>query len=102
MAPTSKPFERLVRKQILITAEQARLIKAKARANAVPEAEVIRAAIDRDLGYSESEGDWKRQLMPFAGALEDEAGLMDAIASVRADWSQRGDAVAQALHRKSP
>ncbi len=60
----------MVRKQILITPEQSRRLKAHARTLELPESEIIRAAIDQFVGAEFGDDDWKRQLLAFAGSLE--------------------------------
>lgn len=89
--------ERLVRKQILISPEQSRLLKAKAQAAGLTEAAIIRTALDRELGIVAADEDWKRNLMAFAGSLADEVDLAETVRSNRAHWSARIDAISRTL-----
>ena len=81
--------QRLVRKQILITPQQQRLLRAQALAQGVPEADVVRAALDRELGIEEDGDVWKQQLLSFAGALRDEVDLERTIRENRAQMNKR-------------
>ena len=81
----------MIRKQFFITAEQDRLLKRRASATGRPEVEVIRAAIDRELGTGAEPGDWKRRIMAFAGAIPDVEALESTVAKNRARWRRRLD-----------
>lgn len=82
----------MVRKQVFITAEQNRLLKQRAKASRRPEAELIRAAIDRELGIEPDKDDWKARIMKCAGALKDTRHLEKTIAENRRRMSRRLDA----------
>jgi predicted DNA-binding protein len=62
----------MVRKQVFITAEQNRLLKAHARATGQPEAEIVREAIDLALNGA-VERDWREQLDCFVKEQKDYA-----------------------------
>ena len=81
----------MVRKQVFITPEQNRLLKLRAKATKRPEAELIRSAIDRELGVESQEDDWKAQIMSTFGALADEDGFDERIAEVRRGTKARLD-----------
>lgn len=86
----SKP-PRMVRKQILITPEQSRRLKARAEAAGGSEADIVRQAIARELGIDEpAGGDWKQRLLKLAGTL-DEPGLEEAIKKNRQRWNARAN-----------
>lgn len=87
----------MVRKQVFITAEQNRALKKRAKATGRPEAEFIRAAIDRELGLNAPEDDWKAGIMKYAGALADEDGAEQRIAELRRGTKARLDAHARKL-----
>ena len=91
-----KTAQRMVRKQFLITADQNRRLKARARMLRCAEGELIRAAIDREVGAIKAE-DWKRRLLALAGALKDEVGLEERVTENRAQWSKRVDAIGRKL-----
>ena len=91
---------RLVRKQILITAEQESLLKERARLSGLGQAALIRAAIDRELGVETTDDDWKSRLLTLAGALGDCDGLELRIAENRDRWRHRIDATSRKLNRE--
>ena len=64
---------KMVRKQMFISGEQNRRIKARAAATGKSEAEVIRRGIDRELDdkTAEAEGDWKDAWRQAAGIWKD-------------------------------
>ena len=81
----------MVRKQVFITAEQNRLLKQRAKSTKRPEAELIRSAIDRELGIENEKGDWKAGIMATFGALADEEGFGERIAELRRATNARLD-----------
>ena len=81
----------MIRKQVLITAEQNRLLKRRAKATRRPQAELIRAAIDRELGIERDGDDWKAGIANTFGALADEDGVEQRIAEARRGTSTRLD-----------
>ena len=81
----------MVRKQVFITVEQNRLLKQRAKATRRPEAELIRAAIDRELGIGNDKDDWKAAIASTFGALADEEGFEERVAEMRRGTSARLD-----------
>ena len=67
---------RLVRKQILITPEQAQELRARAVAAGRPEAEIVREAIDAWLASQKpDEDDWKAAFREVFGLWKDRTDL---------------------------
>ena len=89
MSAKSKTARRLVRKQVLITDEQNRLLAARSQSTNTPVAEIVRAAIDRELGLDVTDSGWRDQLLALAGSLADEPGLDTAVTNNRQRWSTR-------------
>lgn len=89
----------MVRKQILITPEQRRRLAARARSMGCPESEVIRAAIDREIGLEPDDLDWKRRILSVAGSFS--SGEADALENTirqnRKRWSSRIEDVRRKL-----
>jgi predicted DNA-binding protein len=88
-ATTGKPAKserpnpaRMVRKQLLITPEQNRRIKALAAASGRTEADLLREAIEAKLALSETQ-DWKAGWLAAAGMWADFPGIEDQIADAR-------------------
>jgi hypothetical protein len=79
----------MVRKQIFITAEQNRRLKSRARASGRPEAELVRTAIDRELGAEAAADNWKERLLSCAGVLAHASELEGIVAANRAAWGRR-------------
>ncbi len=90
----------MVRKQVFITIEQNRLLKQRAKAAGRPEAELIRGAIDRELGIETGKDDWKAEILKYAGALADDEGLAERVAANRRRWNKRVDENIQRLQGK--
>lgn len=79
----------MIRKQVFITAEQNRLLKAHARTTGQAEAELIRNALNRQLGI-EVEGDtWKQHIMECAGSLAEVDDLAAIVQRNREQWNDR-------------
>jgi hypothetical protein len=87
----------MVRKQVFITAEQNRLLKQRAKAARKPQAELIRDAIDRELGIDSGKDDWKAGMMGAFGAVADEDGLEERIATLRQGTRTRLESNARKL-----
>jgi uncharacterized protein YbjT (DUF2867 family) len=87
----------MIRKQVFITAEQNRLLKAHARATGQAEAELIRSALDRELGLTHPPEDWKSQLMRIVDDCKggDFEGLATRVTEERQRqrelWAQRAE-----------
>ncbi|MDZ4843411.1 MAG: hypothetical protein SH859_14895 [Hyphomicrobium aestuarii] len=77
----------MVRKQVFITAEQNRQLKAHARATGQAEAELIRSALDREFGFTDATEEWKSQLLRI---VEDcKGGDFEGLATRVAEERQR-------------
>lgn len=66
-----KPGDRLVRKQVLITADQNRRLKARAGATGIAQSVLVREGLERVL--SETNGpaeDWRSELEAFLSSIE--------------------------------
>jgi hypothetical protein len=76
---------KMVRKQLFITAEQNRLIKARAAATDRSEGEVMRRGINRELEdkSAESEGDWKDAWRQAFGMWKDRDDVEELYAERR-------------------
>jgi hypothetical protein len=84
--PTSRKAktETLIRKQVLITREQDRRLKALAAASGVAVAEVVREGIDLALEKRAGDGDdWREQLARFAGLWSDHTKIEQSVAAGR-------------------
>lgn len=94
-----KSRPRMVRKQILITPEQSRRLKARARSMGRPEAEVIRSAIDREVGLEPDDPDWKRRLLSVAGSFsrEEADALENLVRRNRTRLNSRVDVIRRKL-----
>ena len=79
----------MIRRQVFITKEQSRQLKARAHAAGISEAELIRLGIDRELAASENADAWKRRLLSLAGSLKDSSYLEATIKENRAKWQTR-------------
>jgi len=81
---------RMVRKQVFITAEQNRKLKARAAAAGVAEAELIRAGIDLRLEQEPEERiDWKARLEKLSGAWAERDDLDEILQRGRRGWKRR-------------
>lgn len=79
---------RMVRKQILLTPDQSRKLKALAVATGRTEADLFREAIDAKLA-SAGEQDWKVAWLAAAGMWADYPQIEDQMADARARRRQR-------------
>jgi hypothetical protein len=66
---------KVVRKQLLITAEQNCKLEARAAATGVPEAELIRAGIDRQLEGDREKTDWRSLAAGLSSSWAERDGL---------------------------
>lgn len=69
---TTKMADRLVRKQVLLTAGQSRWLKRRAQETGRAESEIIREALDRQAGLEPIGDDWREHLMRFVGPIRDD------------------------------
>ena len=82
--------ERMVRKQLLITAAQHRGLKALAASTGRTEAELVREAIDAKL-EAVGEIDWKGSLFAAAAAWPADSDISETVAENRKAWERRLD-----------
>lgn len=90
----------MVRKQVFITADQDRKLKQRARAMKRPVAELIREAIDRELGGAAEAEDWKAGILAAAGALRDNDTIKATVAENRRRMNERLDRTIRKLRRE--
>lgn len=78
--PRAKPAaERMVRKQVLLTSGQSRWLKRRALETGLAESEIIRSALDREVGVADPEDDWRERLVKLVGSIDD-SGFADRMA----------------------
>lgn len=96
----------MVRKQVFITAEQNRLLKSHARTTGQAEAELIRSALNRELGLATAPEDWKVELL---GIVKDcQGGEFEGLATrvtkerqrQRKLWARRAEETRRKLSYK--
>lgn len=81
----------MVRKAILLTPEESARLKALAKAQGVSEAEILRAAVARQIADTSQEppdDDWKARLMACAGTITD-PDFGARVLAQRARWRAR-------------
>jgi hypothetical protein len=82
-------MNKMVRKQIFITAEQNKRLKARAAATGVSEAELVRAGIDLRLEKKDEKPDWRRVAASLSGAWAERDDLDDLLKKHRQSWKRR-------------
>ena len=87
-------MNKMVRKQVFITAEQNKKLKARAAATGVAEAELIRAGIDLRLEQiSQEQRDWqkvvKETIGKLSGAWAERDDLDELLRENRKGWKRR-------------
>jgi hypothetical protein len=85
-------MSKMVRKQVFITTQQNNRLKARATAEGVPVAEIIRRGIERVLEQAPppaDEGDWKDAWRQACGIWKDRDDLDDLYAGLRKRNKQR-------------
>lgn len=93
--------QRMVRKQILITPEQSRRLKARAKSTGRSESDLIRDAIDGDLRRHEStEQDWRAGLRSVAGLWADYPEIENVMIERRAQRQARRDRIDKKMRGK--
>jgi hypothetical protein len=80
---------KMVRKQVFITAEQNKRLKAHAAAAGVSEAELVRAAIDLRLERKVEKTDWRRLADSLTGAWAERDNLNEEMLEIRRRWNRR-------------
>jgi hypothetical protein len=79
----------MIRKQIFITEEQNRRLKAEAARLGVAEADLVRAGIDLRLAQEVHDDDWKSALDRISGAWAERENLDEEMKAIRSRWSRR-------------
>jgi len=84
-------MNKMVRKQLFITAEQNRQIKTRAALTGLSEGELIRRGIDRELSedVAEKNDDWKQAWRQAFGMWKDRDDLDEFYGTVRKRSKQR-------------
>ena len=80
---------RVFRKQVFITAEQNKKLKARATATGVAEAELIRAGIELRLEQKLEKPDWRAALDKLSGAWAERDDLEELLEKRRQGWARR-------------
>ena len=82
--------QRMVRKQVFITADQNRRLKASAALARRSEGEIVREAVEQWLGTQKAdEEDWKAGLLSLAGMWVDYPEIEAKINAGRKSWARR-------------
>lgn len=86
-----KSKTRMIRKQVYITPEQQRQLRERAAAAGVPEAELIRAGIDKQLvETAQADPDaWRRIFDDVSPSWAEREDLQEELAELRAGWTKR-------------
>jgi hypothetical protein len=85
-----KKPQRMVRKQILITPEQNRRLKARAAQTGTAEADIVRHGIDMALAAEQaSEEDWRQGLDRLSGAWAERHDMQDFVRDLRKGGGRR-------------
>jgi hypothetical protein len=82
-------MNKMVRKQVFITAEQNKRLKAHAAAAGVSEAELVRAGIDLRLEQKAEKTDWRRLAERLSGAWAERDDLDEILRKNRKGWKRR-------------
>ncbi len=86
-------MNKMVRKQVFITAEQNRRLKAHAAATGVSEAELVRAGIDLQLAREVEKPDWRRIADSLSGSWAERENLDEEMREIRTRWNRRDQLV---------
>jgi hypothetical protein len=92
-------MNKMVRKQIFITADQNRRLKARAAATGVSEAELVRAGIDLRLEQKEEKPDWHRLAASFSGSWAEREDLEEEMREIRGRWNRRDQLLGRRARR---
>jgi hypothetical protein len=82
-------MNKMVRKQVFITAEQNKRLKAHAAAAGVSEAELVRAGIDLRLEQKAEKTDWRRLADSLSGSWAERDDLDETLRRHRKGWKRR-------------
>ena len=83
---------RMVRKQVYITAEQDRRLKALGRLRGVPVAGIIRQVLQKEIDASATEDDleaWKARLRSIKPIWKDRDNIQEEMQDLRKGWGRR-------------
>jgi hypothetical protein len=99
-------MNKMVRKQVFITAEQNKKLKARAAAMGVAEAELIRSGIDLRLDQEpEEQRAWKsivdETLAKLSGAWAERENLDEEMREIRRRWNRRSAILGKKAKRAS-
>jgi|SRR6185503_10949444 hypothetical protein len=99
-------MNKMVRKQVFITAEQNKKLKARAAAMGVAEAELIRSGIDLRLDQEpEEQRAWKsivdETLAKLSGAWAERENLDEEMREIRRRWNRRSTILGKKAKRAS-
>jgi hypothetical protein len=97
---------KMVRKQVFITAEQNKKLKARAAATGVAEAELIRAGIDLRLEQGlEKQRPWREivdeTVAKLSGAWAERENLDEEMREIRSRWNRRSTILGKRAKRAS-
>ena len=95
-------MNKMVRKQLFITAEQNRRIKSRAAVTGLSEGEIIRRGIDRELDEKSgaAEGDWKDAWRQAFGMWKDRDDIEEFYANRRKRDRQRMERIRKQMRAK--
>jgi hypothetical protein len=79
----------MVRKQVFITAEQNRRLKAHAASAGVSEGELVRAGIDLRLEQGVERPDWRSLAASFSDSWREREDLDAEMREIRRRWNRR-------------
>lgn len=95
-------MNKMVRKQLFITAEQKRRLKTRAALTGMSEGEIIRRGLDRELAQETAlaEGDWKDAWRQACGMWADYDEIDEIIAARRKRDRQRMERIRKQMRGK--
>jgi hypothetical protein len=95
-------MNKMVRKQLFITAEQKRRLKTRAALTGMSEGEIIRRGLDRELAQetAAAEGDWKDAWRQACGMWADYDEIDEIIAARRKRDRQRMERIRKQMRGK--
>lgn len=99
-------MSKMVRKQVFITAEQNKKLKARAAATGVAEAELIRSGIDLRLNQEpEEQRAWRsivdETVARLSGAWAERENLDEEMREIRSRWNRRSSILGKRTKRAS-
>ena len=82
-------MNKMVRKQVFITAEQNKRLKEQAAARGMSEAELVRAGIDLQLERKPEKTDWRRLADSLSGSWAERDDLDEEMLAIRRSWNRK-------------